>query len=163
MTCYLLLQQLSITVCPDPTFRPKTAEDLFKTDASKMKENRSWKQTKWARLKPNPLKADDEFSVLKLLLAFRLCELTKIEEDEFGLDGGTQFDNKGDGDVDHQQPQHQPLQPPQESQPEERPVSRTRARPGPVVRNVVIVTEGWCLQPELKLGHMTCSSIDLND
>lgn len=30
----------------DPTFRTKTVEDLFKTDASKMKENRSWKQTK---------------------------------------------------------------------------------------------------------------------
>lgn len=108
-----------------------------------MKENRSWKQTKWVRLKPNPLKAD-EFSVLKLFLAFRLCELTKIEEDEFGLDGGTQLDNKGDGDVDQQQPQHQPLQPPQESQPEERAGSWTRARAGPVVHTLT-VTDGQCL------------------
>lgn len=95
-------------------------------------------------MKPNPLKADDEFSLLKLLLPFQLCVLTKIEEDEFGLDGGTQFDNKGDGDVDQQQTEHHPFQPPQESQPEERPGSWTRARAGPVVHTLAL-TDGRCL------------------
>ncbi len=44
-------------------------------------------------------------------------KLTEVEEDEFGLDGGTQFDDEGDGDVDHQQPQHHPLQLPHQAQP----------------------------------------------
>lgn len=34
--------------------------------------------------------------------------LTKVEEDEFGLDGRTEFDDEGNGDVDDQQPQHDP-------------------------------------------------------
>lgn len=45
--------------------------------------------------------------------------LTKVEEDEFGLDGRTQFDDQRDGDVDDQQPQHDPPQLPQQTQPEE--------------------------------------------
>lgn len=36
--------------------------------------------------------------------------LTEVEEDEFGLDGRTQFDDDGDGGVDKQQPHDQPPQ-----------------------------------------------------
>lgn len=48
-----------------------------------------------------------------------LTELTEVEEDEFGLDGRTQFDDEGDGHIDDQQPQHQPPQLPQKTQPED--------------------------------------------
>lgn len=44
--------------------------------------------------------------------------LTEVEEDEFGLDGWTEFDDEGDGDVNDEQPQHDPLQLPHHPQPE---------------------------------------------
>lgn len=53
-------------------------------------------------------------------LWFQPPTLTEVEEDEFGLDGRTQFDDEGDGDVNEQQPQQDSPQLPQQSQPEER-------------------------------------------
>lgn len=46
--------------------------------------------------------------------------LTEVEEDEFGLDGRTQFDDDGDGGVDEQQPHDQPPQLRQQAQPGQR-------------------------------------------
>lgn len=47
-------------------------------------------------------------------------KLTKVEEDEFGLDGGEELDDEGDGDIDEEQHHHHPLYLSQQPQPEER-------------------------------------------
>ena len=57
--------------------------------------------------------------VLLLCVGSGLKTLTEVEEDEFGLDGGKEFDEEGDGDIDDQQHQHDPLQLPHQPQPED--------------------------------------------
>lgn len=71
----------------------------------------------------------DVESIWKTRTRFHICRtrcerrrrtLTEVEEDEFGLDGRTEFDEDGNGDVEDQQPRHHSLQFPRQTQPESR-------------------------------------------
>lgn len=51
---------------------------------------------------------------------FQLQKLTKVQEDEFGLDRGEKFHNDRDGDINEQQKHHDPLYLPHQTQPNEK-------------------------------------------